>query len=57
MIDPHYFEDETDLDILTEAFKYAVQVGQTEPFKDLVDGQIYPSADVDLSVEENARSQ
>ena len=54
-IDPHYLEDEFDLEILAEGFKYVRRVIETEPFKDLVKAQVLPPPDTDLSSDDKVK--
>lgn len=54
-IDPHYLEDETDLDVLSEGLKYILKVVQTPPLSDLVDVQLVPGPAIDLSTDEKVK--
>ncbi|KZT09996.1 GMC oxidoreductase [Laetiporus sulphureus 93-53] len=46
LIDPHYFEDNVDLEILVEATKFARKVAQTEPFKSITVQEVVPGPGV-----------
>ena len=54
-VDPHFLEDEIDLDILTEGFKFILKVTRSPPFSDLVEAELTPGPDVDLSTDEKAK--
>ena len=45
-IDPHYYEEELDLDILVEGFKYIRKLCQMEPFKDYIVAEALPGFEV-----------
>lgn len=46
LIDPRYFEEETERDILLEGFKFARKISNTSPFKDLVVAEVLPGPEV-----------
>ncbi|KZT05785.1 GMC oxidoreductase [Laetiporus sulphureus 93-53] len=46
IIDPHYYEQEVDLEIMLEGLKFARNVSQTEPFKDLISVELLPGPNV-----------
>ncbi|KZT10003.1 GMC oxidoreductase [Laetiporus sulphureus 93-53] len=46
LIDPHYFEESVDLDIIVEATKFARKVAQTEPFKSITVQEVVPGPSV-----------
>ncbi|KAJ3545648.1 hypothetical protein NM688_g5603 [Phlebia brevispora] len=48
-IDPRYFDDETDLDIMAAAFSFCRKISQTEPFKSFVQKELIPGPAVDSS--------
>ncbi|EKM50075.1 uncharacterized protein PHACADRAFT_213839 [Phanerochaete carnosa HHB-10118-sp] len=54
-IDPHYFEDEMDLEIMAEGLKYILKVIRTPPFNDLVDLELIPGLAVDVSTDEKLK--
>ncbi|KZT05773.1 GMC oxidoreductase [Laetiporus sulphureus 93-53] len=45
-IDPHYYEEEADLEIMLDSFKYARKIAQTEPFKNIVVAEVMPGSNV-----------
>lgn len=45
-IDPHYLEEDIDVDILVEAFKFARKVAHTGPFKELTVAEVIPGPNV-----------
>ena len=50
-IDPHYYEEDIDLDIMVEATKFIRRVTQTEPFKSLVAEEQLPGPNVNTDEE------
>lgn len=56
-INPAYLEDDTDLELLVESYKYACKISHTSPFKDLIDVQVKPSPNVDLSDDNKLRRE
>ncbi|KAF9558401.1 alcohol oxidase [Agrocybe pediades] len=47
-IDPHYFEEEHDMRVFTEIFKFTRRIAQTEPLKSyLMDGERFPGPQVE----------
>ncbi|KAI0746055.1 GMC oxidoreductase [Earliella scabrosa] len=54
-IDPGYFADEFDLDLLAEGFKFALKVADTEPFRELVKARVAPPPEQDLSTDEKVK--
>ncbi|KAF9449471.1 GMC oxidoreductase [Macrolepiota fuliginosa MF-IS2] len=50
-LDPHYFEEETDIKMLGEVVKFCRKVAQTEPFKDYLAGEINPRPSVNTDDE------
>ena len=54
-MDPHYFEEDVDLDILGEAFKFALKIAETEPFRDLIQYRVLPPLEADLSTDEKIK--
>ncbi|CCM05473.1 uncharacterized protein FIBRA_07694 [Fibroporia radiculosa] len=57
VIDPCYFEQDIDMDILLESVKFARKVAETMPFKDIVAQEVLPGSDVtsDESIRENVK--
>ncbi|KZP01246.1 GMC oxidoreductase [Calocera viscosa TUFC12733] len=51
VMDPHYFEDDFDLQLLIEGFKFARKVAQTEPFKSCIVREVDPGLDVQTDEE------
>ncbi|KAH8111799.1 GMC oxidoreductase, partial [Phellopilus nigrolimitatus] len=45
-IDPHYLEDEFDLDVITESLKFARRLDSVEPFKSLIVKEVVPGPSV-----------
>ncbi|KAJ3559639.1 hypothetical protein NM688_g219 [Phlebia brevispora] len=45
-IDPHYFEEEIDLDMYVEAVKFARKLGEMSPIKEVIDYEIQPGPEV-----------
>ncbi|KDQ55740.1 GMC oxidoreductase [Jaapia argillacea MUCL 33604] len=45
-MDPHYFEEEIDLHTFVEIIKYIRKIPVTEPFKDIVAGELNPGIEV-----------
>ena len=45
VIDPRYLEEQIDLDILVETFKFIRRVAQAEPFKQFVRAEVSPGLD------------
>ncbi|EKM50939.1 uncharacterized protein PHACADRAFT_262842 [Phanerochaete carnosa HHB-10118-sp] len=54
-IDPRYFADAFDLDVLAEGFKFALKVGETEPFHGLTKTRVSPPPEVDLSTDDSIK--
>ncbi|EKM53803.1 uncharacterized protein PHACADRAFT_211447 [Phanerochaete carnosa HHB-10118-sp] len=50
-IDPHYYEEDIDLDIMVDATKFVRKVTQTEPFKSLVVEEQLPGPSVNTDEE------
>ncbi|EKM52833.1 uncharacterized protein PHACADRAFT_186890 [Phanerochaete carnosa HHB-10118-sp] len=50
-IDPHYYEEDIDLDIMVDAAKFIRKVTHTEPFKSLVVEEQLPGPDVNTDEE------
>lgn len=46
MIDPHYLEEEIDLDILVEMFKFLRKVAHTGPFAELTIAEVLPGPEI-----------
>ena len=46
LIDPQYFDNDTDVDILVEGFRFTRQVCATEPFASLVEAEVSPGPSV-----------
>ena len=44
--DAHYFEEETDIDIMVDTMKFIRKVVQTEPFSKIVEREELPGPDV-----------
>jgi choline dehydrogenase len=47
LVDPAYFTDETDLDVLVAGVRMAREIGACEPLAGITAGEITPGADVD----------
>ena len=57
-VDPrYYFEDETDVEILAEAFKYLRKVSQTSPFGNIVQEEVVLGSSVDLSSDDKVKGK
>ncbi|GJE90604.1 GMC oxidoreductase-like protein [Phanerochaete sordida] len=56
-IDPRYFTDEIDLDVLCEAFKFAIRVAATEPLKSMIAYRAAPPENTDLSSDEKIKRE
>ncbi|EKM50933.1 uncharacterized protein PHACADRAFT_262829 [Phanerochaete carnosa HHB-10118-sp] len=54
-IDPRFLSDAFDLDVLAEGFKFALKVGETEPFRGMTKARVGPPPEVDLSTDEGIR--
>ncbi|EIM86305.1 alcohol oxidase [Stereum hirsutum FP-91666 SS1] len=46
VIDPHYLEEEIDLDILVEMFKFVRKVAHTSPFSELTVAEVLPGPEI-----------
>ncbi|EKM53786.1 uncharacterized protein PHACADRAFT_125734 [Phanerochaete carnosa HHB-10118-sp] len=53
-IDPHYFEEDIDMDIMVDAMKFIRKVTRTEPFKSLVVEEQLPGPNVNTDEEISA---
>jgi len=58
-IDPHYFEEEVDFEVLVDAFKFARKVAETGAFKELTVAEASPGADIvtDEQIREHVRGK
>ncbi|PCH34771.1 GMC oxidoreductase [Wolfiporia cocos MD-104 SS10] len=56
-IDPHYFEEDIDMQIMVETMKFARKVADTEPFKSFVVTEVSPGPDVadDMAIREHIK--
>ncbi|GJE91044.1 GMC family oxidoreductase [Phanerochaete sordida] len=54
-IDPRYFEDETDRAIMAEGLKHILKVVRTPPLSDLVEVELAPGPNFDLSTDEKVQ--
>jgi len=46
LMDPHYFEDDFDMQLLLEGFKFARKVAEAEPFRSCIVREVDPGPDV-----------
>lgn len=51
LMDPHYFEDDFDMELLVEGLKFARKVAETEPFKSCVMREVDPGPEVQTDAE------
>ncbi|EJD02524.1 GMC oxidoreductase [Fomitiporia mediterranea MF3/22] len=46
-MDPHYFEEPIDLELLAETLKFIRKIAEVEPFKDIIVREVAPGSSVD----------
>ncbi|EKM50925.1 uncharacterized protein PHACADRAFT_128563 [Phanerochaete carnosa HHB-10118-sp] len=56
-IDPHYFADDFDREILAQGVKFALKIGETEPLRGLTKARVGPPPEVDLSTDEKIKGE
>ena len=50
-IDPRYYDEDIDLDIMVESFKFIRKVAQTAPFSEIVQEELLPGPTVQTDEE------